>query len=123
MTNKRDRKRNSRTKNNFPGYFINDLDLISREKEKARKLHNSSWWKKKCRAGACSYCGNTIPAAELTMDHVIPLSRGGLSERYNIVPACKDCNNKKKYMLPAEWDEYLEKIVKKTNQDPKNEPF
>ena len=50
--------------------------------------------------------------AELTMDHVIPVSRGGTSERFNIVPCCKECNSKKKNLLPAEWDEYLEKLKK-----------
>ena len=43
------------------------------------------------------------------MDHLIPLARGGKSERHNLVPACKECNNKK-YLLPTEWDEYLESI-------------
>jgi len=45
------------------------------------------------------------------MDHIIPLSRGGTSERFNIVPACKECNNRKKYLLPTEWDEYLNSIT------------
>ena len=36
------------------------------------------------------------------MDHLIPLVRGGKSTKGNIVPACKDCNNKKKYALPWE---------------------
>lgn len=44
------------------------------------------------------------------MDHHIPLSRGGTSERENLVPACKDCNTRKKYLLPHEWDEYLERL-------------
>ena len=44
---------------------------------------------------------------ELTMDHLVPLSRGGRSTKDNLVPSCKSCNNKKKTMLPVEWDEYL----------------
>jgi hypothetical protein len=27
-----------------------------------------------------------------------------------VVPACKDCNNRKKYLLPLEWEEYLESL-------------
>ena len=84
--------------------------VISREKSKARELRDSSWWKSKISAGKCYYCGGTFKPSELTMDHKIPLSRGGSSEKINIVPACKECNNRKKYMLPAEWDEYLDKI-------------
>jgi 5-methylcytosine-specific restriction endonuclease McrA len=41
------------------------------------------------------------------MDHIVPLIRGGKSLKSNIVPACKECNNKKKHMLPIEWEEYL----------------
>jgi hypothetical protein len=41
------------------------------------------------------------------MDHVVPLVRGGRSIKNNIVPACKECNNRKKYLLPMEWEYYL----------------
>jgi 5-methylcytosine-specific restriction endonuclease McrA len=44
------------------------------------------------------------------MDHIVPLIRGGKSTKGNMVPACKACNNKKKHMLPAEWEEYIEKL-------------
>jgi 5-methylcytosine-specific restriction endonuclease McrA len=33
------------------------------------------------------------------MDHIVPLIRGGKTTRGNVVPACKECNNKKKYLL------------------------
>ena len=41
----------------------------------------------------CAYCGRKMRA--LTMDHIIPLSKGGLHTASNIVPACKSCNSKK----------------------------
>jgi 5-methylcytosine-specific restriction endonuclease McrA len=41
------------------------------------------------------------------MDHIIPIIRGGKSTKNNIAAACKECNNKKKHMLPMEWEEYL----------------
>jgi 5-methylcytosine-specific restriction endonuclease McrA len=88
-----------------------DIDtLINREKSRARELRGSSWWKAKISAGKCYYCGGRFKPSDLTMDHKIPLSRGGTSEKNNIVPACKECNNRKKYMLPSEWEEYLDKI-------------
>jgi len=49
------------------------------------------------------------------MDHLIPVIRGGKSVPRNLVPACKECNNKKKYLLPAEWEEYLESLKKETS--------
>ncbi|MEK9628395.1 MAG: HNH endonuclease signature motif containing protein [Nitrospinota bacterium] len=72
------------------------------EKAKARKLRQSQWWKKKIEAGVCHYCGGIFPGDALTMDHIVPISRGGKSTRGNLVPACKKCNSNKKYYTPAE---------------------
>lgn len=44
------------------------------------------------------------------MDHIVPIVRGGKSTKGNCVPACKDCNSKKKHMLPLEWEEYLSRL-------------
>lgn len=46
------------------------------------------------------------------MDHIVPIIRGGKSTKGNAVPACKGCNSKKKYALPIEWEEYLERLKK-----------
>jgi 5-methylcytosine-specific restriction protein A len=80
---------------------------IEREKAKARDLRRTRWWRNKCAKGACYYCGTQVGAPNLTMDHVVPLVRGGKSTKNNLVPACKQCNNRKKYLLPLEWEEYL----------------
>ncbi len=40
----------------------------------------------------CTYCGST---AKLTMDHVVPLSKGGNHTKGNIAPACQPCNSRK----------------------------
>lgn len=79
-----------------------DPKKIKREKEKARKLRQSNWWQNKLNIGECSYCENKFEKEELTMDHIVPLSRGGTSAKSNIVVSCKECNNKKKYLTPAE---------------------
>ena len=89
-------------------HFISADDAhIKREKAKARELRNSAWWKRKRSSGICHYCGKKFKVDELTMDHLIPIIRGGKSVQGNVVPACKECNNKKKYLLPMEWEEYL----------------
>jgi 5-methylcytosine-specific restriction endonuclease McrA len=80
---------------------------IRREKDKARELRKSRWWQNRIASGVCHYCGESFAPVELTMDHVVPIARGGKSARGNLVPACKECNNRKKYLLPIEWDEYL----------------
>ena len=81
-----------------------------REKEKARHLRQTAWWMKKIQQGVCYYCRRKVGRESLTMDHVIPLSRGGKSKKGNLVPACKECNNKKKYLIPVEWEEYLRSL-------------
>lgn len=87
-----------------------DDETIKREKAQARKLRESPWWKRKRGRGICHYCGERFKPSELTMDHVIPIIRGGTSTKANLVPACKECNSKKKHMLPMEWEEYLNTI-------------
>jgi 5-methylcytosine-specific restriction endonuclease McrA len=83
---------------------------IRREKDRARHLRQSAWWTRKIREGICYYCHRQVGCNHLTMDHVIPLSRGGKSRKGNLVPACKECNNKKTYLLPVEWQEYLRRL-------------
>jgi 5-methylcytosine-specific restriction protein A len=85
---------------------------IKKEKIKARRLRQSQWWKRKRAEGACYFCGRKIPPKELTMEHVVPLIRGGKSSKGNVVPACKECNNNKKYLLPLEWEKYIERLKK-----------
>jgi len=50
----------------------------------------------------CQYCGDKKTAAELTLDHILPRSRGGDNSPVNIVTACLQCNNRKRDRTPAE---------------------
>ncbi len=90
-----------------------DEALIKAERNKARELRRSRWWQQKTSPGACWYCGHKVGYHNLTMDHVIPLSRGGRSTKDNLVPCCKECNNKKKSALPVEWDEYMDELQRR----------
>ena len=53
-------------------------------------------------AGTCQYCLVKLPARGLTLDHVIPKSRGGSSTWDNLVAACYACNNFKGDRTPQE---------------------
>ena len=75
---------------------------VTREREKARALRKSAWWQQQLQAGLCHYCGKRVGAEALTMDHVVPVARGGMSAKGNVVPACEACNKSKKYLTPAE---------------------
>ena len=50
----------------------------------------------------CQYCGEKKPVGELTLDHILPRSRGGDNSPVNIVTACVPCNNRKSDRTPAE---------------------
>jgi 5-methylcytosine-specific restriction endonuclease McrA len=83
-------------------YFDVTPEEIRKEKEKARILRSSQWWKRKKSSGICHYCNRKFKPSDLTMDHLVPLARGGKSSKGNVVPACKSCNTNKKYHLPEE---------------------
>ena len=84
-----------------------DEKALRRERAKARELRQSRWWKTKVAKGECYYCHGIFPPAQLCMDHIVPLARGGRSTKDNLVCCCKECNTKKKTMLPMEWEELI----------------
>ncbi|MFP6664562.1 MAG: NUDIX domain-containing protein [Deltaproteobacteria bacterium] len=76
---------------------------IQRERNKARELKKTPWWKRKKASGRCHYCGVTGRADAITMDHIVPVIRGGTSTKGNVVACCKACNSEKKHRLGFEW--------------------
>ena len=50
----------------------------------------------------CQYCGDRPSKQELTIDHVVPRSRGGTTTWENVVAACGSCNRRKGDRLPDE---------------------
>lgn len=50
----------------------------------------------------CQYCGKRFPTSELSLDHVVPRSRGGEASWTNIVCCCVRCNVRKGGRVPAE---------------------
>ncbi len=104
------------TKEHF--YDLGDHDAVRRhiklERDKAKKLRKSSWWETLIQKGHCHFCQQTVGADNLTMDHLVPLARGGKSTRGNIVPACQICNKKKQLETPVET--LLDQIKIERNQ-------
>lgn len=65
----------------------------------------------------CAYCGCDLDSDNRTLDHVIPLSKGGAVDPWCIVPCCGSCNSSKKdknYLLWLDEKEMvdIEKIEK-----------
>ena len=95
------RTRTSRSKQSAPGQPPSP-EQIEREKRKAKELRQTAWWRNQLDRGVCHFCGETFAKKVLTVDHILPKSRGGKTNWTNVVVACKECNSKKKYYTPAE---------------------
>ena len=97
---------------NFDDSFFGEVDLklINKEKAKAREMRKTQWWQNKIAQEICYYCARQTAKKQLTMDHIVPLARGGRSTKGNIVACCKTCNTRKKTMLPLEWQEYMDSL-------------
>lgn len=50
----------------------------------------------------CQYCYKKFPSNELTLDHIIPQSRGGKNTYHNLCTCCKRCNSSKADRTPEE---------------------
>jgi 5-methylcytosine-specific restriction endonuclease McrA len=50
----------------------------------------------------CQFCGSKFPTSELTLDHVLPRSQGGISSWENLVCACVACNSRKGGRTPTQ---------------------
>ncbi len=60
---------------------------------------------------ACQYCGKRPPTDEVSLDHIMPKSRGGISSFKNCVLACMKCNKRKNNRTPKEANMRLVRTV------------
>ena len=69
-------------------------DVAARAKRGKRKVTKSILYERdeKC----CQYCGKPLKKSEVTIDHIIPKSRGGNNSWKNLVVSCTRCNNIKR---------------------------
>jgi len=63
----------------------------------------------------CGYCSNKLCVRTVSVDHVVPISKGGKSTWENLVACCKSCNTKKRNRLPEEAGMILNKKLKQPN--------
>ncbi len=64
----------------------------------------------------CQYCGKRTH--DLTLDHIIPRSRGGLNTWDNLVSACHDCNHKKGQRTPDQAKMHLRSVPREPRPNP-----
>lgn len=67
----------------------------------------------------CAHCGTPIYAGyQMTVDHFIPLDKGGSNQMINLIPLCKDCNETKDNKLYSmDYIQYLKPKYKKQIED------
>jgi 5-methylcytosine-specific restriction endonuclease McrA len=52
---------------------------------------------------SCTYCGRRLNASIASVDHIVPIARGGAHAAFNLVPACRSCNSRKGDRPIVEW--------------------
>ena len=65
-------------------------------------MRKTPYYRNLFRKGIFHYCGKKFPPEELTLDHIVPVARGGRSTKGNLVVCCRSCNQEKKFLTPAE---------------------
>jgi 5-methylcytosine-specific restriction endonuclease McrA len=78
------------------GYYVANVNFQSRRRvAKYEGVVTAKDWFQilKENQNKCVYCGRS--KVKLTMDHVIPISKGGKHEPSNVLPACLSCNIRK----------------------------
>lgn len=76
-----------------PSVIIVTKKYVAVKNKNARKFNKNLIYLRD--ANICQYCGNTTKSANLSVDHVIPKSKGGLTSWDNLVACCLPCNGKK----------------------------
>jgi len=87
--------------------WIIDEKHRQHERLKAKELKKSRWWQNLIQSTHCYYCQLKLDRSTTTMDHIVPISRGGRSTKGNLVPCCRSCNLQKRSLTPIEWQDYL----------------
>lgn len=66
-------------------------------KAKMKRVLKEEWFRE------CAYCGYKERNKEMTVDHIIPLAKGGSDSFYNQIPACRSCNVSKGDKPVRQW--------------------
>ena len=85
-------------------YELNSQHLvrIGAQRARVRTLKNTRWWKLKLQRALCDYCQKPTPASLLTLDHIVPLARGGDTRPGNCAASCHACNALKGLDTPVD---------------------
>ena len=90
--------------------FIHNTRTERKIERKNKGLRNKSLKEKilEKQGNCCHYCGKKLEADEITIDHLLPRSRGGKTDKSNLAICCGKCNSEKSSMTEQEYWKYLE---------------
>jgi len=71
--------------------------------------------------GICAICGKPVDINDFTIDHIVPISRGGSNNPDNLQIACEDCNKLKSNRMNSEFATGLTNILSRSLQDKPND--
>ena len=95
---------------NDPVFRQSELQRLRKSKLKRKMAMESGLTAKQTIAlyaerSTCIYCGVALADRDKTLDHMTPLSKGGLHEAFNLIVSCSKCNTKKASKAWAVWIE------------------
>lgn len=65
----------------------------------------------------CFYCAKKLLLKQITLDHYLPLSKGGTDDIFNVVISCKKCNKLKNDSIPDQFEETILVLLKRAVKD------
>lgn len=83
---------------------------MPKKNRKQRKKVRQALWNNQ--PHCCEYCGVSLEYEEMTLDHMIPYSKGGKLKVENTAMSCFHCNNLKRDMDVASFKELLQMSLK-----------
>ena len=91
-------------------------DILRPKRKSISKATRKAVWMRY--DGRCAYCGHRIPLEQMEIDHIYPLSMGGIDDYRNYAPACHACNCYKSSMTVEGFRNKLESIQSLMKKDP-----
>lgn len=85
--------------------FMNNENILNR-----RRIFTSQEkaWVLEKTGGRCARCGKSVNDIAMTVDHIWPVSKGGLNDEFNLAPLCEACNlDKSDSILPVSWYRFI----------------
>lgn len=87
----------------------NGEDVIKVKRKSFSSVQRTAIYNKN--KGRCAICGDFVPYGNFTIDHIIPLAKGGTNELENLQCACEICNRIKQDILPKDLMDKLNQII------------